>query len=82
MAKNITSREMDFLLPWEFEEEHIEEMPLDGTTYIPARLWGTKPDGDLTLIAQFAVPVNKKVVKLILAAGKLLSIATVRGFLR
>jgi len=66
-----------FNLPWTYEEEDINR-----ETYVSPRLWGTKDDGEKTLICTFAVPVNPMVVKLILAAGKLVGIAQIRGFLK
>lgn len=60
-----------FYLSWSYEAEHTEEKPIDGETFIPGRLWGTKPNGELTLLAEFSVPVKSTVVDLILAAAKL-----------
>lgn len=50
--------------PWLYEEDTVGE---DGS-YVPPRLWGTKPDGNLTLIAEFAVPVNKYIVSFLISA--------------
>lgn len=68
--------------PWLYEEEHIEDVPIDGDTFIRPRLWGTNLAGDPTLIAEFTVPVDPEIVRLILNAPKFAAQAQARGYLK
>lgn len=51
------------LLPWVYEPESVDE---NTGEFNRPRIWGTKPDGDPTLLLEFAVPVNLDLVEFIL----------------
>ena len=53
-------------IPWVFEPEDVDE---NTGEFIRPCWWGTKPDGELTLIAEFTVPIHPELITLLERVG-------------